>query len=155
MKRLLICLVLFMLLLAPPAAAQEATPEAVPTDVPATEGDIIITVEQPPAVPDLLQSTVQEWGVLIIATIALVAISFVACSGIVQAAAGVPKEVFDTAVYGMERGLDVLDRGAIATPTPLDDAVIAELRLLIADLARRVEENRTTVGAQRVEPTAK
>ncbi len=141
--RNLVLVILLAGLLVFPVAAQEATPEA-----PAPEGDITITVEQPPADPGVLENVARDWGVLIIATIALIVIGFVARSGIVAAAAGVPPEVFDTAIYGVERGLDVLDRGAIVTPTPLDNAAIAELRRLIADLAKQVEENRITSGAQ-------
>lgn len=162
-KLVLACLIVGCLLWATSfqiARAQDAevTPEASlpPTAVsdPPADTNVNVTIEQSPAAPveDVIESTAREWGVLIIAVVALVVFGLVARTGIVQAAAGVPKEVFDTAVFAIERGVDALERGAVGTATPLDNMGIVELRKVIADLVRQVEENRITAGAQTVKP---
>lgn len=136
--------------------ADALTPTTEPTDaVNPPNVNVDVNVEQPDTPPpvDPVADVVSRYGVLIIAVVAIVVLALVSRTGIVQAAAGIPKWAFDTGMFVVDNGLSELERRALLTTDPADDVVVAELRKEIAEIRKQVEENRVTAGAQRVTPT--
>lgn len=123
------------------AAAQEptATPE------PPADTSVNVTIEQPP-VADPVEDTLSRYGVFGIAAIALVVVYFLSRTGIVNAAAGIPKWAFDMGIFGVDQGMTALERAALLTADPLDDKTVADLRKEIAEFKRLVEETRVLVA---------